>query len=90
MEGNPVSRVAVRTRSLRIGVGGLVCAGLAHTPVQVQRPAAVETRIQSHPETEVTFLSGRGPEDAVRWDFFCTAGRGRRTWTTIPVRLVTR
>ncbi len=37
------------------------------------------------PTTEVQFLSGHGPEDAVEWEFFCTAGRRSRVWTTIPV-----
>ena len=72
-----MSRMAFGTRSLRIGCLGLACVVLAQTPVHVQLPAA--------PQTAVQFLSGRGPEDAVRWDFFCTAGRGSRTWTTIPV-----
>ncbi len=37
------------------------------------------------PETLVQYLSGHGPEDAVPWEFFCTAGRRSREWTTIPV-----
>jgi hypothetical protein len=36
-------------------------------------------------ETEVRYLSGTGPEDAVPWEFFCTGGRNSGTWTTIPV-----
>src|SRR5688500_1941511 len=36
-------------------------------------------------ETEVRYLSGSGPEDAVPWEFFCTGGRNSGTWTTIPV-----
>ncbi len=36
-------------------------------------------------QTEVQYLSGHGPEDAVSWEFFCTAGRKSRVWTTIPV-----
>jgi hypothetical protein len=36
-------------------------------------------------ETEILYLSGTGPEDAVEWDFFCTAGRNSRTWSKIPV-----
>lgn len=36
-------------------------------------------------ETEIRPLSGRGPEDAVRWEFLCTGGRNSGTWTTIPV-----
>ena len=37
------------------------------------------------PETAVLMLSGHGPGDAVNWEFFCTAGRRSRVWTTIPV-----
>lgn len=36
-------------------------------------------------ETEVRYLSGRGPEDAVPWEFLCTGGRNSGLWTTIPV-----
>ncbi|PHN02423.1 glycoside hydrolase family 2 TIM barrel-domain containing protein [Flavilitoribacter nigricans] len=36
-------------------------------------------------ETERMYLSGHGPEDAVNWEFFCTAGRKSDEWTTIPV-----
>lgn len=70
-------RSVFRTRSLRIGCLGLACIALAQAHAQVQPPAA--------PETAIQFLSGHGPEDAVPWEFFCTAGRHSRTWTTIPV-----
>lgn len=36
-------------------------------------------------ETERRYLSGTGPEDAVQWDFFCTAGRNSRAWSKIAV-----
>ncbi|HUG11782.1 MAG TPA: glycoside hydrolase family 2 TIM barrel-domain containing protein [Opitutaceae bacterium] len=36
-------------------------------------------------ETEKLMLSGNGPEDAVQWEFFVTAGRNSGQWTTIPV-----
>jgi hypothetical protein len=36
-------------------------------------------------ETQVKYLSGTGPDDAVPWDFFCTGGRNSGTWTKIPV-----
>lgn len=36
-------------------------------------------------ETEVRYLSGTGPEDAVPWEFLCTGGRQSGAWTTIPV-----
>ncbi|AOS44218.1 Beta-galactosidase [Lacunisphaera limnophila] len=36
-------------------------------------------------ETEVRYLSGTGPENAVPWEFLCTGGRNSGIWTTIPV-----
>jgi hypothetical protein len=36
-------------------------------------------------ETIVQYLSGRGPSDAVEWDFFCTEGRRSGVWTKIRV-----
>jgi len=36
-------------------------------------------------ETEIRYLSGQGKDDAVPWDFFCTAGRKSGEWTTIRV-----
>lgn len=34
---------------------------------------------------ERVYLSGKGPSDAVEWDFYCSAGRQSGEWTTIPV-----
>ncbi len=36
-------------------------------------------------ETQVMYLSGRGKDDPVTWDFFCTGGRNSGEWTTIGV-----
>jgi beta-galactosidase/beta-glucuronidase len=36
-------------------------------------------------ETETLYLSGRGKDDPVRWDFYCTEGRNSGQWTTIGV-----
>ncbi|MCX7887021.1 MAG: glycoside hydrolase family 2 [Verrucomicrobiae bacterium] len=36
-------------------------------------------------ETQIQYLSGRGHDDAVLWDFLCSAGRKSNTWTKIPV-----
>ena len=36
-------------------------------------------------ETETQYLSGRGKDDTVPWEFFCTAGQRSNAWTTIPV-----
>ncbi len=35
--------------------------------------------------TERQYLSGRGSDDPVRWDFFCTEGRNSGVWTRIDV-----
>ena len=36
-------------------------------------------------QTEVKYLSGRGNEETVLWDFYCTAGRNSGKWDKIPV-----
>jgi hypothetical protein len=36
-------------------------------------------------ESQRVYLSGRGYDDAVRWQFFCTDGRNSGQWTTIGV-----
>ena len=36
-------------------------------------------------ETETLYLSGRGNDSTVNWDFYCTAGRLSGEWTSIPV-----
>ncbi|MBC7782584.1 MAG: glycoside hydrolase family 2 [Burkholderiales bacterium] len=36
-------------------------------------------------ETARQYLSGKGIDDAVQWDFFCTAGHRSGEWATIPV-----
>lgn len=35
--------------------------------------------------TESLYLSGHGKDDAVPWEFFCSAGRNSGRWTHIPV-----
>lgn len=35
--------------------------------------------------TERVYLSGKGPSDAVDWEFYCSAGRRSGEWTMIPV-----
>lgn len=39
----------------------------------------------AEPQTELRFLSGHGPKDAVPWEFSVTGGRRAGEWTTIPV-----
>lgn len=36
-------------------------------------------------QTDIKYLSGRGPDDAVKWDFYCTGGMNANKWTTIAV-----
>ena len=36
-------------------------------------------------ETKRIYLSGKGVEDAVEWDFYCSEGRRSGVWTKIPV-----
>ncbi|ANH80318.1 glycosyl transferase family 2 [Niabella ginsenosidivorans] len=36
-------------------------------------------------QTEVQYLSGKGSNDPVQWDFFCTGGMNANKWTTIGV-----
>ena len=36
-------------------------------------------------QTEKMYLSGKGTDDAVLWDFYCTAGRNSEKWSQIPV-----
>lgn len=36
-------------------------------------------------ETVIQYLSGKGPEDAVQWQFYCTDGMNSKKWTTIAV-----
>jgi len=66
--------------AVRVAVCLFACCGLL--PLQGQEPGAGSPGAI---ETERLYLSGHGPEDAVNWEFFCTAGRKSRVWTTIPV-----
>ncbi len=72
-----MQRHARPTFVLRVALVALASLVILPAHAGLQSPAA--------PETDVLFLSGHGPEDAVPWEFFCTAGRGSRVWTTIPV-----
>ena len=40
---------------------------------------------KSNTETQVVYLSGKGSDDTVDWDFFCTDGHNSGKWTKIPV-----
>lgn len=50
----------------------------AHAGPMTNAPAAAT-------DTEIRYLSGTGPADAVPWDFLCTGGRHSGAWTKIPV-----
>ncbi len=45
----------------------------------------VPVAIFSQTETEIQYLSGRGSDDTVDWQFKTTGGRRAGVWTTIPV-----
>ncbi|EGF91098.1 evolved beta-galactosidase subunit alpha [Asticcacaulis biprosthecium C19] len=45
----------------------------------------VPAAIQAAPQTERVYLSGKGPKDAVAWEFSVTEGRRAGEKTTIPV-----
>ncbi|HMP92593.1 MAG TPA: glycoside hydrolase family 2 TIM barrel-domain containing protein [Phnomibacter sp.] len=47
--------------------------------------ACLLTQMLSAQATEIIYLSGKGPDDAVKWEFYCTEGRNSGKWTTIPV-----
>ena len=36
-------------------------------------------------ETYLQYLSGKGKDDPVKWEFYCTAGQNSGRWTTIDV-----
>ncbi|MFP4261161.1 MAG: glycoside hydrolase family 2 TIM barrel-domain containing protein [Opitutales bacterium] len=36
-------------------------------------------------QTIRVYLTGKGPSDAVDWEFFCSSGRNRGRWTSIPL-----
>ncbi len=36
-------------------------------------------------QSEIRYLSGKGAEDTVSWDFYCSDGRNSKNWTTIQV-----
>ena len=40
---------------------------------------------QTSVETERQYLSGRGCDDMVQWDFYCTGGNNSGKWTKIGV-----
>jgi len=55
-----------------------ICVLLLLVLIVLQTPA-------QNPKTEIVYLSGRGNNDAVLWDFYCTGGRNSGKWTKIAV-----
>ena len=47
--------------------------------------ALISAHLAFSQETEKIYLSGKGFDDAVEWDFYCTDGRKSGEWTKIPV-----
>lgn len=47
--------------------------------------AAMASMAQSSVYTQRQYLSGRGSDDMVQWDFFCTGGNNSGKWTKIGV-----
>jgi hypothetical protein len=41
--------------------------------------------VHAQTKTEIQYLSGKGKNDMVQWDFFCSEGRQSGEWTTIGV-----
>ena len=46
---------------------------------------AISNRAAANDKTEVVYLSGRGKDDPVQWEFYCTKGRRSGQWATIGV-----
>ncbi|KAA6315188.1 Beta-galactosidase, partial [termite gut metagenome] len=66
------------------GTGAFLLAGsevIKIEPVQTQIAQPTPTNQQ----TKFLYLSGTGTDDAVMWDFYCTAGRNSGKWAQIPV-----
>ncbi|MDR1883347.1 MAG: DUF4981 domain-containing protein [Prevotella sp.] len=61
----------------------LLCGILISQNMLSQNPGKSQT--QQDTETGILYLSGKGYDDAVEWEFFCTAGNNSGKWTTIPV-----
>ncbi|MET1056265.1 MAG: glycoside hydrolase family 2 TIM barrel-domain containing protein [Pedobacter sp.] len=51
----------------------------------MQHGYAQQIKTAAASETEILFLSGKGNDDTIKWDFFCTAGRNSGKWTKIAV-----
>ncbi len=70
-----------------------VLAPLREIKMKSKKPILILTALfivlfsfaQNPAETQRMYLSGTGPDDAVEWDFFCTAGRNSGGWTKIKV-----
>lgn len=64
----------------------VVMQATATPKVTIPSQTAARERMRKQvPETETIYLSGRGYDDMVDWDFMCTGGRNAGLWTRIGV-----
>ena len=45
--------------------------------------ASAQTHAPNSITTQTRYLSGKGPSDAVAWDFFCLEGRNAGKWSSM-------
>ena len=45
----------------------------------------ISARVSNAQQTETRYLSGKGPDDTVLWDFWCSDGMNARKWSKIGV-----
>lgn len=70
----------------RLFLSSAVCMSLAITSASASASAdQAEAVVAQVVPTETIYLSGKGTDDAVMWDFYCTDGRNSAEWTQIPV-----
>jgi hypothetical protein len=62
-----------------------IALGAAGMTGAVISPAQPALETGGAPTTQIRYLSGTGADDAVPWDFFCTAGRNSGVWSKIRV-----
>lgn len=75
-------RVSPRASHLAVPVVAFLAAFFALVTGLLRLTAAPAS---ASPDTEIQFLSGRGPSDAVPWEFTVTGGRRAGETATIPV-----
>ena len=81
---NPLSSMIASFRALLFFVVGIFAYGLGSLPLTAA-PAISPEGIANETATQIQYLSGRGSDDAVEWDFFCSDGRRSGEWAKIKV-----